>query len=143
MHVALHLLMFWAVAFVSLSVALLLLNIFDGIIGNDLILRSAGQEAVIAGIASLIEGVSVWLVVTYVPSAGRALIVPALIVGIIYRIGHLEDWSRYDVLMLMLFQFVLIAIGGCLVGGAFQVALIILVVFGFALWLIAGFARGL
>jgi hypothetical protein len=43
--------------------------------------------------------------------------------------------------MLMLFQFFFVGIGACLVGRAFQVALIIVVVFGFALWLIAGFAR--
>ena len=143
MHVAINLLGFWAVAFVTLCVALVLLNIFDSLIGNDLTLRSAGQEAVIAGIASLVEGGSVWLVVTFVPGAGRALIVPALIVGLIYKIGHLEDWSRYDVFMLMLFQAVVAGVVVALLVGQFQMAFVILIVFAFALAVIAGFARGL
>lgn len=142
-HTAIHLSGFWAAAFVTLSVALVLLNIFDGIIGNDLTLRSAGQEAIIAGIASLVEGGSLWLVVTFVPAGGRALIVPALIVGFIYKIGHLEDWSRYDVLMLLMFQAVIAGCALALVFGQFQMAFIVLLVFAFALALIAGFARGL
>jgi hypothetical protein len=143
MHTAIHLLGFWAAAFVTLGAALVLLNIFDGLIGNDLILRTVGQEAVIAGIASLVEGGSLWLVVTFVPGGGRALIVPVLIVGLIYKIGHLEDWSRYDVLMLMMFQAVIAGCGLALVFGQFQLAFIILIVFVLALALIAGFARGL
>jgi hypothetical protein len=143
MHTAIQLVGFWAVAFLTLCVALVLLNIFDGIIGNDLTLDSLGKEALIAGIASLVEGGSVWLVVSYVPSAGRALIVPALIVALIYKVGHLEDWSRYDVMMLLMFQAVIAGIGLALVFGQFQLAVIILLVFAFALALIAGFARGL
>lgn len=143
MHTALHLFGFWAAAFATLGAALVLLNIFDGIIGNDLILRTVGQEAVIAGIASLVEGGSLWLVVTFVPGGGRALIVPVLIVGLIYKIGHLEDWSRYDVLMLMMFQAVIAGCALALVFGQFQMALIVLIVFTLALALIAGFARGL
>jgi hypothetical protein len=143
MHTAMHLLGFWAAAFVTLGAALVLLNIFDGLIGNDLILRTVGQEAVIAGIASLVEGGSLWLVVTFVPRGGRALIVPVLIVGLIYKIGHLEDWSRYDVLMLMMFQAVIAGCGVALLVGQFQLALIVFIVFVLALALIAGFARGL
>ena len=56
MHTALHLLGFWVLAFVTLPAALVLLNIYDGLIGNDLILHTASKEAVIAGIASLVEG---------------------------------------------------------------------------------------
>ena len=143
MHAAMHLLGFWALAFATLGAALVLLSIFDGIIGNDLTLRSIGQEAAIAGFASLIEGVSLWLVVTFVPLGGRALIVPVLIVGFIYKIGHLEDWSRVDVFMLMMFQGVLAGCGLALLFGQFQLAFIVLVVFALALALIAGFARGL
>lgn len=143
MHTAIHLLGFWAAAFVTLGAALVLLNIFDGVIGNDLILRTVGQEAVIAAIASLVEGGSLWLVVTFVPGGGRALIVPVLIVGLIYKIGHLEDWSRYDVLMLMMFQAVIAGCGLALAFGQFQMAFIVLIVFALALALIAGFARGL
>ena len=143
MHIAMHLLGFWALAFITLAAALVLLNIFDGLIDNDLMLHSAGKEAVIAGVASLVEGGSLWLVVTYVPAAARALIIPAIIVALIYKIGHLEDWSRYDVGMLLLFQGVLFGIILCLFAGQFQAALVILLVFAFALTVIAAFVRGL
>ena len=103
----------------------------------------AGQEAVIAGIASLVEGGSAWLVVKFVPAAARALIVPAIIVAIIYKLAHLTDWSRYDVFMLLLFQAVIVAVGGSLLVGQFQAAFVILLVFAFALALVAFFARGL
>jgi hypothetical protein len=143
MHIALQLLGFWALAFVTLAAALVLLNIFDSLIGNDLTLHSARKEAVIAGAASFIEGASLWLVVTYLPMAGRALVVPALIVALIYKIGHLEDWSRYDVIMLLLFQAVLVALLVSLFAGHFLTALVILLVFAFALAVVASFARGL
>lgn len=143
MHIAMHLLGFWAIAFATLAAALVLLNIFDGLIGNDLILHSAGKEAVIAGFASLVEGGSLWLVVSFVPSAVRALIIPAIIVALIYKLGHLEDWSRYDVSMLLLFQGVLVGIALCLFFGQFLTALVVVLVFVFALAVIAGFVRGL
>ena len=143
MHMAMHLLGFWALAFVTLAAALVLLNIFNGLTDNDLILHSAGKEAVIAGVASLVEGGSLWLVVSFVPSAARALIIPAIIVALIYKLGHLEDWSRYDIGMLLLFQGVLVGIIVCLFVGQFQAALVILLVFAFALAVIAAFLRGL
>ena len=119
MHTAMHFLGFWVLAFVTLGAAVILLDIFDGFMEGDLILLSAGKEAAIAGLASFIEAGSVWLVLTLIPSAGRALIIPALIVALIYKIAHLEDWSRYDVLMLFLFQGVLIAVAACLLAGQF------------------------
>ena len=143
MHIAMHLLGFWAIAFATLAAALVLLNIFDGLIGNDLILHTAGKEAVIAGFASLVEGGSLWLVVSFVPSAVRALIIPAIIVALIYKVGHLEDWSRYDVSMLLLFQGVLVGVALCLFFGQFLTALVVVLVFVFALTVIAGFVRGL
>ena len=143
MHIAMHLLGFWALAFVTLAAALVLLNIFNGLTDNDLTLHSAGKEAVIAGVASLVEGGSLWLGVTFVPSAARALIIPAIIVALIYKLGHLEDWSRYDIGMLLMFQGVLCAVIVCLFAGQFQAALIVLLVFAFALAVIAAFLRGL
>jgi hypothetical protein len=143
MHAILELLAFWALAFLTLGAALVLLNIFDGLIGNDLTLLTLRQEAVIAGIASLVEGASVWLVVRFVPAAVRALLIPAIIVAIMYRLAHLTDWSRYDVFMLLMFQAVIVAVGGSLLVGQFQAAFVILLVFGFALALFAFFARGL
>ena len=129
MQAALYFFGLWALAFVTLCAALVLLNIFGGIIGNDLILNSLGKELVMATIASLIEGGSLWLVITFVPTAARALVVPALIVALIYKIGHLEDWSRYDILLFLMFQIVIGCSGAFCYFGHFQTAIIIVGVF--------------
>lgn len=143
MHATIQLLIYWALAFVSLSAALTLLNIFDSFIGNDLFLHSLGKEAVIAGFAALVEGGCLWLVVTYVPTAGRALAIPAVIVALIYKIAHLEDWSKGDGLMLLMFQLALGLFAGFLIVGQFQIAFIILIVFAGLLGLAASFFRNL
>jgi len=136
MHAALQLLGLWALAFVTLGLAVALLNLFSGLIGSDLALHPVKKEAAIAGIASLLEGVSLWLVITFVPTAVRALIVPALIVGLLYKVSHLQDWSRYDVLLLLAFQ---LAIGGfavALLAGRFATAATILSVFTVAFFVL-------
>src|ERR1700722_20859925 len=107
MHTAIQLLLFWALAFATLAAALVLLNIFYAFIGNDLCLRSIRQEALIAAIAALVEGGSVWLVLTFARSAARALFIPALIVAVIYKCGHLEDWSRNDTILFLVFQIII------------------------------------
>ena len=114
MQSVLHLLIFWALAFLTLGIALLLLNIFFALIEEDLTLQSPGREALIAAVASLIEGASVWVVVTFIPLGARGLIIPALMVGLIYKVTHLEDWSRYEIISLLLFQLVISAFGGSL-----------------------------
>ena len=113
MHSALQLIAFWAAALTTLSVALVLLNIYCNLLGSDIVFRSFGQEAVIASIASLIEAASAWAVISFVPRAVRAMFIPALIVAIIYKVGHLEDWSRYHILLLLLFQVMLGASSAC------------------------------
>jgi hypothetical protein len=143
MHSALQLLLFWGLAFVTLCMALTLLNIFYGLIGNDLTLRGIGQEAAIAGVASLVEGAAAWLVASFDPAAGRALLIPALIVAVIYKLGHLEDWNRYDVALFLTFQIVIVLSGLSLFFGHFQTAIIIWAVFGGILALIASIARSL
>ena len=143
MHAAIQLVAYWAVAFVTLGLAIVLLNIFCGIIGNDLELRSIGAEAAIAGVASLVEAASVWVVISFIPLAARALIVPVIIVALIYKIAHLEDWGRYDIFMLLLFQAVIGCFGVSLMFGHFQAAIIILAGFAFALFVIASFAKTL
>jgi len=129
MQAAVHLLGFWAVAFVTLGVALVLLNIFYDLIGFDLSLQSFGKECFIAAMASLVEGASVWTILTFVPMAGRALIIPVLIVAILYKICHLEDWGRYEIIMLLMFQFVIGCFAASLLMGHFQIAIVILAVF--------------
>jgi uncharacterized membrane protein len=143
MQSALHILEFWALAFVTLCLALLLLAIFFALIENDITLHSLGKEAAIAAVAALIEGASVWVVVTFIPQGGRALFIPALIVGIIYKVTHLEDWSRYEIIALLLFQLVIAAFGTCLLFGHFPAAFTILAVFFICLAVTIGFMRGL
>jgi hypothetical protein len=110
-----------------------LLNLFYNLIGDGLELLSIGKEAVIAVIASLVEAASLWLVVAFVPNAGRAMIFPALIVAVIYKVAHLEDWGRFEVLLLLVFQVVIGCLGVALFFGQFQTAIFILVVFA-AVW---------
>jgi hypothetical protein len=148
MHIALQLLLFWTIAFMTLCAAVVLLSIFYGLIENDLELHSLGKEAVIASVASLIEGVGVWLVVLGVPASQRAtgmraLIIPAIIVALIYKIAHLEDWGRGDILYLLLFQFVISCSGALMFTGRFGLALSLLFGFGIILAVIAAFAKSL
>ena len=84
MHATIQLVAYWSVAFLTLGLALVLLNIFFGVIGNDLELRSVGTEAAIAGVASLVEAASFWAVISFVPAATRALVVPVIIVALIH-----------------------------------------------------------
>ncbi len=128
-------------AFLSLCTALVLLNIFYGLIGDGLELLGLGKEAVIAVIASLIEAASLWLVVTFVPAGARAMIFPALVVALIYKVAHFEDWGRFEVLLLLVFQIVIGCLGVSLFFGHFQTAIIILVVFAAVLAVIAGISR--
>jgi hypothetical protein len=131
----------WGLAFISLTAALVLLNLYNSIIGNDLSLRTLGQEALIAGIASLIEGASAWLVISVLPAAGRAMAVPAIIVAILYKFTHLEDWNRYDIGLLLLFQVVITGSIGLLFLGRFEAALVVLMVFAGFLAIIGSFVR--
>jgi hypothetical protein len=143
MHTVLQLLLLWTLGFLTLIAALTLLNVYYGIIDNDLALRSLGQEATLAGVASLIEAGSLWLVLNYVPMAGRALILPALMVALLYTVFHLEDWSRYDAVILLLFQIVIVCIGFCVFSGQVGAAILILVIVVGALALIGSIARSL
>jgi hypothetical protein len=141
MPVATQLIIIWAFAFVTLAAAVALLRVYYGLIGKDLILRSLGQEAALAGIASMIEAGSVWSVVTFVPTAAQALFIPMLLVAILYKVCHLEDWSRYDILFLLVFQMFIGFVGTSLFSGHFQTALILVLAFGGALALLANIVR--
>jgi hypothetical protein len=142
-HSALHIVELWALAFITLCAALVLLNIFFALIENDLTLHSIGKEAAIASVAALIEGASVWVVATFLPLGGRALFIPALVVGIIYKVAHFEDWSRYEIIALLLFQSVIVAFAACLYWGHFSMAFGIFFVFAVCLAVTAVFMRSL
>jgi hypothetical protein len=143
MHIMLQLLLFWALAFGTLCVALVLTNIYSSVIDSDLSLHSIGKEGVIAGIASLVEAASVWAVLAFLPAASRALIIPALVVALIYKVSHLEDWSRYDIFLLMGFQAVIACSGAALFSGHFQLAIAIVGAFAVCLTIIAVMIRSL
>ena len=86
---------------------------------------------------------SFWLVVTFIPAGSRALIIPAVVVALIYKVAHYEDWGRFDVFMLLAFQAAIGFLGVSLFFGHFQAAIYILVGFGVVLAVIAGFAKSL
>lgn len=148
MHTAIKLLEFWVLAFVSLAVAIVLLKIFWELIEQDLYLKNLGWEIIIAAIAALVEAVSLWLVITYFHGTppgwiAKILIVPALIVALIYKACHFEDWSRYEIFCLLFSQLIIALIGASLLTAHFGMALAVLLIFGTALAVIAAFMRGL
>jgi len=143
MHAALHILEFWALAFVSLCVTLVLLNIFWDLIEQDFCLQTLGKEAVIAGVASLVEAIGLWLLLPLGPMGMRGMIIPGLIVGVIYKVAHFEDWTRYEIICLLMFQLIVTIIGAGLLTAHFAMAIITLVVFTVTLAIIASFVRGL
>ena len=134
MHAAIELAAFWAVAFLTLCLALVLLNIFGKVIQSDVELLSLGQEAIMAAVASLIEAMGVWLIVVFISSAYRALalramIVPIIIVALIYRIMHLESWSVFEAALLLAFQIVIGCVLSLCVSGHYQAAIVVLFAF--------------
>lgn len=133
----------WLFTFVTLAGALVLLNLYSDWIGSDFALHGIGKELTVAAVCSLIEAASVWAVVTYVPSATRALFIPVLLVWVIYRVAHLDDWGHLDAGWVLLFQFALMGILGGLVTGHFGLS--VLIGFGFAavLGIVAAILRGL
>jgi len=143
LHPAIQLLLLWVLVFVSLGLALVALNVFYAVIGNDLSLRSLGQEAVIAAIAAVIQAASIWLVLSYVPAAGRALIFPGMMVVFLYKLAHLEDWSFHDAAFLMMFQIVLIGVGVCLILGHVGAGLLLLAIVAIILSLLGSFLKDL
>jgi hypothetical protein len=148
MHAAIELVAFWAFAFLTLGMAVVLLSIFGGVIESDMELLGIGKEAVIAGIASLIEAATVWLIVLFISAAYRglalrAMIIPLIIVGLIYKIAHLESWSVFEAGLLLAFQVAIGCLLASLISGHFQAAIMVVVVFGIILAVIAAFAKSL
>jgi hypothetical protein len=145
MHAAFRILEFWTLSFVSLSATLVLLNIFWDLIEQDLCLKTLGKEAAIAGFASLIEAIGFWLILTFAnsPIGMRGMIIPGLIVGVIYKIAHFEDWTRYEIICLLMFQLIVTTIGAGLLTAHFAMAITVAIIFAVILAVIASFVRGL
>jgi hypothetical protein len=128
-HVALKILEFWAIAFLTLALALMVLNVIWAAIDYDLALHNLGKELFIAGVASFLEGASVAAMIILIPAnflpvAIRALFIPAIIVGLIYKAAHYEDWSRYEVFLLLIFQILIIGVCLFLLAGHFGLAVL-------------------
>lgn len=143
MHATLVLLGFWAFAFVTLCLALVALNIYSNVIDYGFTLNSVGKEAALAAVCALIEAASVWVVVTYLPAATRSLFIPFILIALIYTLAHLEDWNRFDGVIVLAFQLTIGGFFACLFSGNFGAALVIAAVFAGALAVIGSIAKGL
>src|SRR5690349_2385166 len=141
MHAVFQLSALWALAFASLSLAIVLLGLFYSLIGDGLELLSLGKEILLAAAASLIEAVSVWLVLTYVPAATRALFLPALVVALLYKVAHMQDWGRLEIFLLLIFQAFIAGLGAALFFGQFLTALVLLAGFAVILFVVGVFVR--
>ena len=95
----------------------------------------------VAGIASFIEAASLWLVLTFIPAGARAMIIPVLMVVLLYKVAHLEDWGRFEVFLLLIFQAFIGCLGMSLFSGHFETAAIILIGFAAILTIVALFAK--
>ncbi len=69
--------------------------------------------------------------------------IPGAIVGIIYWLAHLEDWSGYEIGGIAYFQATLLVTGLCLIGGQFTLAFLISGLFVVGLAIIASIAKSL
>jgi hypothetical protein len=148
MHAAILLLEFWTLAFVSLAITIVLLKIFWELMEQDLYLKTLGWEIIIAAVASLIEAASLWLVITFfhgTPSGliAKILFVPAFVVALIYKACHFEDWSRYELICLLIFQLAVVLIGASLLTAHFGMALAVLLIFAIALAITVAFMQGM
>src|SRR5450432_758847 len=107
----------------------MVLNVIWAVIEYDLALHNLGRELFIAAIASLVEGGSVAALIIFVPAnflpmAARALFIPAIIVGLIYKAAHYEDWSRYEIFLLLIFQILITGVCLFLLAGHFGLAVL-------------------
>lgn len=144
MNPATQFFIYWALAFVTLCVALALLSVFYRLIDFDLHLHGLRKEAVIAVIASAVQAAGFWFSASlFHGNLPRRLVIPGIIVAIIYKLGHLTEWSGYEIGGIMVFQGMILFTGVCLFAGMFKLVVIVLVVFVICLALIANIARSL
>jgi hypothetical protein len=135
---------YWGLAFGTLFVAIVLLSVFYRFIDFDLDLHSLRKEAVIAAIASAVQGAGFWFSASlFHGEPFRRLIIPGAIVGIIYWLAHLEDWSGYEIGGIAFFQAAILSTGLCLASGQFKLAAIILGAFLFGLAIIASIMKSI
>src|SRR5438445_9758905 len=135
---------YWALPFVTLCLALVLLSLFYRFIECDLDLHSFRKEVVIAAIASAVQGAGFWFSASlFHGDPFRRLGIPGAIVGIIYWVAHLEDWSGYEIGGIAYFQAAVVIAGLSLVRGEFALGALILGLFAVGLAIIASIAKSL
>ena len=135
---------YWALSFATLGIALWLFQLFCRWINSDLELHSARKEAVIAGIASLVQGTGFWVsALLFHGDPFHRMVIPGMIVAIIYKLGHFEEWSGYEVGGFALFQAITLGTGLCIASGQFKLAVLFLAVFGVGLAFVASIAKSL
>ena len=148
MHAAIELLAFWLVAYLTLCLALVLTSVFGNVIESDMEFLSLGKESVLAGVASLIEATSVWLIVLFISpeyrgGALRAMIVPLIVVALVYKIAHFESWTVIECGLLLAFQVAIGCLIASLIAGHFFAAIMVVAVCGIILAIVANFAKNL
>jgi len=136
---------FWGLSFITLSVALVLLSVFYRLIDTDLGLKGWGKEAVIAVIASLVQGAGLWVTASIIPGGGlRSQVIPCILVAIIYYATHIEkEWDGYEMSGIFSFQMVVWSVGFFTLTGDFKIAAVVLTGFVGALLIIGNSAKGL
>jgi len=135
---------YWGLSFVTLGIAVALLNLFYRFVDCDLNLHRFRKEVVIAGIASAVQGAGFWFSASlFHGDPFRRLVIPGAIAGFIYWITHLEDWSGYEIGGIAFFQAGILGTGICVAGGQFKLAATILGVFIIGLGIIASIAKSL
>ncbi len=136
--------MYWALSFVTLCASLVLLDLFLRFVDSDLELHSLRKETLIAIVASAIQAAGFWFSASlFHGDPFRRLVIPDAIAAIVYWITHLEDWSGYEIGGIAFFQAAILSTGLCVLSGQFQLALIILGLFGLGLAIIASIAKSL
>jgi len=135
---------FWALAFVTLSIALALLSIFYQLIDSDLGLDGFPKEAAIAVIASAVQAAGFWFSASlFHGQPFRHLLLPELILAIIYYLTHLKDWNGLEIGGILFFQSNIIVMAFFLAGGQFKLAAISVAAFIGGLAIIGSIAKSL
>ncbi len=143
---AIQFLAYWALAFVTLCVALVALHAFYRLVDSDLHLHAWPKEVVVATVASFFQGAGFWAsALLFHGDAFRrpVLLIPFTISGLVYWMTHLNDWSGYEIGGIALFQAVLAGLFLCMYSAQYKLAVLIAGGFAICLMAITGIVRKL
>jgi len=135
---------YWGLSLLTLGSAVVLLDRFYRLFNSDLELYNFKKEALVAGIASAVQGAGFWFSASlFHGDPFKRLVIPGALAGLIYWIAHLERWSGYEICGIAFFQTAIISTGICVMAGNFKLAALVLVLFTVGLAIVAGIARNL